>query len=134
MPSFADVRSKFQSIESMSDLVSIIKAKWKNLEEFAMIAWLIWFLRNKLRINEVAMLSNKLAQSTTTLLAEFQHGKKQQEPKQRVRPVRWQPPPVDTVKVNFKTGRCSGKIRKLQALGWSYATKKGRFWLLCLRR
>ena len=95
------VRSKFQSIESMSDLVSIIKAKWKNLEEFAMIAWLIWFQRNKLRINEVAMLSNKLAQSATTLLAEFQHGKKQQEPKQRVRLVRWQPPLVDTVKVNF---------------------------------
>ena len=75
MPSFADVRSKFQSIESMSDLVSIIKAKWKNLEEFAMIAWLIWFQRNKLRINEVAMLSNKLAQSATTLLAEFQVGR-----------------------------------------------------------
>ena len=41
MSSFTGVRSKFMSIESMSDLVSIIKAEGKNLEEFAMIAWLI---------------------------------------------------------------------------------------------
>ena len=49
------------SIESMSDLVSIIKAKGKNLEEFAMIAWLIWIRRNKLRINEAALPSTMLA-------------------------------------------------------------------------
>nr|POE84712.1 hypothetical protein CFP56_58900 [Quercus suber] len=48
VPSFVDVRSNFQSIESMSDL-----------------------------------------------------GKKRQEPKQRAGPVWWQPPPEDTMKVNF---------------------------------
>ena len=39
--SFAEVRSKFTCIEAMGDLVSIIKAKGKSLEEFAMIVWLI---------------------------------------------------------------------------------------------
>ena len=72
MPSFADVRSKFQSIVSLSDLVSIIRAAGKNLEEFAMTAWLIWNQRNKMRTNEAALPSTKLAQSASTLLAEFQ--------------------------------------------------------------
>ncbi|KAK7837751.1 gdsl esterase/lipase exl3 [Quercus suber] len=39
----------------MSDLVSTIKAEGKNLEEVAIIAWLIWLRRNKLRTNEVAL-------------------------------------------------------------------------------
>ena len=39
--SFAEVRSKFTCIEAMGDLVSIIKAEGKSLEEFAMIVWLI---------------------------------------------------------------------------------------------
>lgn len=40
--SFAELRSKFKCIESVCDLVSIIKAEGKGLEEFAMTAWLIW--------------------------------------------------------------------------------------------
>ena len=54
-----------------------------------------------MRINEAALPSTKLAQSVSTLLIEFQQGKQRQEPKKRVRPVRWQPSPKDTVKVNF---------------------------------
>ena len=72
MSSFTDVRSKFMSIESMRNLVSIIKAEGKNLEEFAMIVWLIWIQRNKLRINEAAFPSTKLVQSASALLVEFQ--------------------------------------------------------------
>ena len=75
MSSFTDVRSKFMSIKSMSNLVSIIKAEGKNLEEFAMIVWLIWIRRNKLRINEAAFPSTKLVQSASALLVEFQQGK-----------------------------------------------------------
>ena len=89
------------SIESMSDLVSIIKAKGKNLEEFAMIAWLIWIQRKKLRINEAALPSTMLAQSVLALLVEFQQGKQRQEPKNRVGLVRWQSLLEDTVKDNF---------------------------------
>ncbi|KAK9997016.1 hypothetical protein SO802_021702 [Lithocarpus litseifolius] len=66
-----------------------------------MIAWLIWTRRNKMRTNEAALPNTKLAQSASALLAEFQQGKQQQQPKKRPGPVRWQPPPVDTVKANF---------------------------------
>jgi len=52
--SFAKVRRKFPSIISLYDLVSIIKEEGKILEEFAMIAWLIWVRRNKQRLNKLA--------------------------------------------------------------------------------
>lgn len=125
MSSFTDVRSKFMSIKSMSNLVSIIKVEGKNLEEFAMIVWLIWIRRNKLRINEAAFPSTKLVQSASALLVEFQQGKQWQDPKKNAGPVRWQPPLEDTVKVNFDGVVCSGRTGK-QAMGWSYTTMKGR--------
>ena len=70
--SFAEVRSKFPCIESLCDLVSIIKEEGESLEEFAMIAWLIWIRRNKQRLNGSALTLSKLAQSATALLDEFQ--------------------------------------------------------------
>ena len=82
-------RSKSTCIESVCDLVSIIQAEGKSLEEFAMIAWLIWIRRNKLRHNEPALLVSKLAQSALTLLHEFQQGKQRKESQTRVGPVRW---------------------------------------------
>ena len=51
--SCADVRIKYQNVETMCDLVSIMKAKGKNMEVFVMTAWLIWLRRNKLQTNEV---------------------------------------------------------------------------------
>ena len=101
LPSFTDVWTKPQSIDSLCYLVGIIMAERKNLEEFAMTAWLIWVQRKKMRTNEPALPSLKLAQSASTLLAEFQHGKQHQLPKVRSGPMRWQPPPVGTMKANF---------------------------------
>lgn len=60
-PPFAEVRRKCQYIGSVSDLVSIIKAEGKNLEEFAMTAWLIWLWRNKLRTKKSPQSCTKIA-------------------------------------------------------------------------
>ncbi|KAF3945206.1 hypothetical protein CMV_028400 [Castanea mollissima] len=54
-----------------------------------------------MRTNEAALPSSKLAQTASALLAKFQQGKQQQQPKKGFGPVQWQPPPVDTVKANF---------------------------------
>ena len=47
------MRIKYQNVETMCDLVSIMKAEGKNMEVFMMTVWLIWLQRNKLRTNEV---------------------------------------------------------------------------------
>lgn len=99
--SFAEVRRKFPCVVSLCDLVSIIKEEGKRLEEFAMSVWLIWIRRNKQRLNEPAQPLSKLAQSATALLDEFQQEKQRKKPQSRAGPVRWQPPPVGSMKANF---------------------------------
>ena len=73
--SCAVVRNKYLIVENMCDLVSIMKAKGKNMEVFVMAAWLIWLRRNKLRTNEATQRCSKIALSDSSLLAEFQQGK-----------------------------------------------------------
>ena len=60
--SCADVRNKYLTVKNMWDLVSIMKAKGKNMEVFVMLAWLIWMRRNKLRSNEATQPCSKIAQ------------------------------------------------------------------------
>lgn len=101
MHPFTEVRTKFKCIDSVCELVSIIQAEGKSLEEFAMIAWLIWVQRNKQRHNEPVLPSSKIAQTALSLLHEFQQGKQRNESQTWAGPVRWQPPPVGSVKANF---------------------------------
>lgn len=70
--SFDEVRKKLQNIESLSDLVCIIRAEGKKLEKFAMIVWLIWIKRNSLRTSETARPCQKIARLAAALLAKYQ--------------------------------------------------------------
>ena len=99
--SCADVRNKYLIIEIMCDLVSIMKAEGKNMEVFVMTTWLIWLRRNKLRTNEATQPCSKIAQSASSLLAEFQQGKHGRITKKQVGLVRWQPPAENSIKANF---------------------------------
>nr|POF00294.1 hypothetical protein CFP56_60087 [Quercus suber] len=77
--SCADVRNKYLNVANMCDLVNIMKAECKNMEVFVMV----------------------IAQSASSLLAEFQQGKQGWITEKQVGLVRWQPPAENSIKANF---------------------------------
>ena len=86
---FGEVRRKGQILQVMSDLVSFTKAGGFSLELFAMMAWLIWMRRNKLRANDNPQPCFRVAHSTSTLLAKFQQGKQGTVRGNRTSSVQW---------------------------------------------
>ena len=69
LPKFSWLRSRYPKLRSVSDLSVIVKESAR-LDVFAMVAWSVWFRRNKLRCNEQSLPMHKVFESTT-LLFEF---------------------------------------------------------------
>ena len=70
LPKFSWLRSRYPQLRSVSDLLSVILKESARLDVFAMVAWSVWFRRNKLRCNEQSLPIHKVFESTT-LLFEF---------------------------------------------------------------
>ena len=66
-----------------------------------MVAWALWQRRNKLRCKEASTPVHKIYKSALTLLAEFQQKKPRIVGQSHASPNHWQPPPPNSVKVNF---------------------------------
>ena len=72
-----------------------------NSEMFAMLAWVIWNQRNKVRLQQPSYSLHLLAQTTRDLLQEFKSVQPIPSPPVVVRCARWKPPLVDLVKINI---------------------------------
>lgn len=81
--------------------MSIISQESRNLELFAMVAWFVWLRRNKLCCNEPSLPIQKIFNSATALLSEFQQGAHVRVQKPKPASVKRIPPAPGELKVNF---------------------------------
>ena len=98
---FAVARTKNPRMNSMSDLVSFIADEIRELDKFAMKAWVVWQRRNKLQLKEENTPIHKVYNFAMSLLTEFQQKKKRPTSQRQSKQNRWLPPPPNSVKINF---------------------------------
>ena len=85
----------------MSDLVSFIADEIRELDKFAMKAWVVWQRRNKLQLKEENTPIHKVYNFAMSLLTEFQQKKKRPTSQRQSKQNPWLPPPPNSVKINF---------------------------------
>lgn len=71
LSNFSLLQGQYPQLRSVSDLMSVVLKESAILDVFAMVAWSVWFRRNKLRCNEQSLPIHKVFESTSTLLSEF---------------------------------------------------------------
>lgn len=99
--SFGGVRSDFPRAASFSDLVSLISTQPRKLELFAVVAWPIWFRRNKLQCNEQSLPTRKAVEAASALLSEFQNRATARPKPQKPLRTTWNPSAREVEKVNY---------------------------------
>ena len=71
------------------------------LELFPVVVWFIWNHRNKLRLNEKGLASDRILQAAMAYLSEFQVNIPKAVPKPPKGHVRWCPPTGERFKTNY---------------------------------
>ena len=99
-PRFNALRSDVHEFSSFSDLVCMI-GQHQELELFMVVAWFIWYRRNKNRFKEPCIPPNKIFEAPQTLLLEFQAKPSRQPPSAPPAGVKWKAPILDFYKVNY---------------------------------
>ena len=81
--------------------MSVVLKESARLDLFAMVAWSVWFRRNKLRCNEQSLPIHEVFESASTLLSKFQQKLHICGPKPKLALARWKPPTPGEMKANF---------------------------------
>ncbi|XP_023886377.1 uncharacterized protein LOC111998512 [Quercus suber] len=79
----------------------MIEVQHENLELFVVVAWYIWLLRNKNRVNEPCTPVGKIYEAAQNTLSEFQSKATPKQPKAIPNKVKWRPPISDFYKANY---------------------------------
>lgn len=98
---FASLPSHFFRVHNYADLLNLFLCSNLGTELFAMTSWAIWTRRNKLRVGEMAVSINIVAEEVWKQLQEY--GSSWQSPKVKMRKTKivWKPPDLGQVKINF---------------------------------
>ena len=56
----------------MQELISLVGQRANSLELFGVVAWFIWNQRNRLRLNERGLPSEKILEAARVYLSDFQ--------------------------------------------------------------
>ena len=99
-PRFNALRSDVHEFSSFSDLVCMFE-QHQELELFMVVAWFIWYRRNKNRFKEPCIPPNKIFEAAQTLLLEFQAKPSRQSPSTTPASMKWKAPSLDFYKVNY---------------------------------
>ena len=70
-PCFGWVRTEHPRIQEVQELVYLVGQRKESLELFAVVAWFIWNHRNRLRLNEKGIETNKIFSAAKEYLLEF---------------------------------------------------------------
>ncbi|XP_030945916.1 uncharacterized protein LOC115970418 [Quercus lobata] len=100
-PCFSWVQTEHPQIPEVQELISLVGQRSDKLELFAVVAWFIWNHRNRLRLNEKGLASDRILQAAMTYLTEFQAKLPKAAPKPSKGHVRWCPPMGERFKTNY---------------------------------
>ena len=85
----------------MQELVYLVGQQKESLELFAVVAWFIWNHRNRLRLNEKGIETDRIFSTAKEYLSEFQLKLPKPVPKPSKASIRWRPPVGKLYKTNF---------------------------------
>lgn len=85
----------------MQELINLVGQRAKNLELFGVVACFIWNQRNKLRLNERALSSEKMVEAAKVYLSDFQSKSKKTKVQQPKGSIKWRPPREGMYKTNY---------------------------------
>ena len=99
-PCFSWVRTEHPGLRDIQDLINLLGQEVQRLELFGVVAWFIWSHRNKLRLNEKGLPSEKIFETAKVYLSNYQakYPSKMKQPKEN---VKWQPPVEGLYKTNY---------------------------------
>ena len=101
LSNFSWPQGQYPQLRSVFDLMSVVLKESARLDVFAMVAWSVWFRRNKLRCNEQSLPIHEVFESASTLLSKFQQKLPIHGPKPKLALARWKPPAPGEMKANF---------------------------------
>nr|POE83460.1 putative ribonuclease h protein [Quercus suber] len=70
-PCFSWVRTEVPQFQDVQELIYLVGQRRDSLELFVVVAWFIWSHRNKLRLNEKGLATDRILQAAKTYLLEF---------------------------------------------------------------
>ena len=100
-PCFGWVRTKHPRIQDVQELIHLVGQRNESLELFAVVAWFIWNHRNRLRLNEKGMATDRILSMAKEYLSDFQLKLPKLVPKSSKASIRWRPPVGELYKTNF---------------------------------
>ena len=100
-PCFSWVRTEHPHIRDMQDLINLLGQLVQRLELFGVVAWFIWSHRNRLRLNEKGLPSEKIFEAAKTYLSNYQAKCPTSRMKQPKENTKWQPPVEGIYKTNY---------------------------------
>ena len=71
-PCFSWVRTEYPYLQDMQELIYVVGQRENSLELFGVVAWFIWNQRNKLRLNERGLPTEKIFEAARGYLSDFQ--------------------------------------------------------------
>ncbi|KAL0006726.1 hypothetical protein SO802_008228 [Lithocarpus litseifolius] len=95
------VRTEHPHLQDMQDLINLVGQRANKLEIFGVVAWFIWNQRNKLRLNERGLPSEKIFDAARVFLSDFQSKFQMPKVQQPKRSIKWQPPGYGMYKTNY---------------------------------
>ena len=85
----------------MQELIHLVGQQTVDLELFAVVAWFIWNHRNRLRLNEKGMATDKILTTAKEYLLDFQLKFLQTVTNPSKARIRWRPPLGELYKTNY---------------------------------
>ena len=98
---FGWVRTEHPRIPEAQELVHLVGQRKESLELFAIVAWFIWNHRNRLRLNEKGIETDRIFSMAKEYLLEFQLKLPKPVPKPSKASIRWRPLVGELYKTNF---------------------------------
>ncbi|XP_030959402.1 uncharacterized protein LOC115981406 [Quercus lobata] len=100
-PCFSWVRTEHPGIRDMQDLINMVGQQVQRLELFGVVAWFSWSHRNRLRLNEKGLPSEKIFEVAKIYLSDYQAKCLTSRMKQPKENTKWQPPVEGIYKTNY---------------------------------
>ena len=123
-PYFSWAQIELPQFLDVQELISLVGQRIEKLELFAVVAWFIWNHRNKLRLNEKGLASDRILQVAMSYLSNFQVKIPKAVSKPPKGHIRWRPPTGERYKTNYDGAVFSesGEV----GIGWWFGMQRVR--------